>query len=193
MFRTNRDTTANERDRGKMNRGDPAAAAMLLPQLPQHGREARRAAGPTVPAEMPRRLAAASPGRQFRADAGATASNVCVAAPGRTVRPGTTAATPSPAARETPHRSEARADRGWQADDIAAAWAREDVARAVAEIADAAEALRWQEPFDRVPRDAGAELGHRDHPLVWLRVGGMWVSIALAAAGMLGGLALLMR
>jgi hypothetical protein len=83
------------------------------------------------------------------------------------------------------------ADRGWDAGAVEVALAREDVARAIAEIEDAVEALRWQEPRERLPDEE--EVERANHPWVWLRVAGMWASIGVAAAAMLGGLALLMR
>ena len=91
-----------------------------------------------------------------------------------------------------PMRGEAgpNADRGWDAGAVEIALAREDVARAIAEIEDAAEALRWQEPSDRRVDEEGEP---PNRPWVWLRVGGMWASIGAAAAAMLAALALLMR
>ena len=80
----------------------------------------------------------------------------------------------------------------WTPAAIAAAWDREDVARAVAEIEDAAAALRWGE-MDRAPPSSPWPEAERRQPQVWLGVGSLWASIAAVAVGMVGGLVLLMR
>lgn len=82
--------------------------------------------------------------------------------------------------------------RGWDAEAVEAAWAREEIARAVAEINDAAAALRWQDPHERRMHEPVAA-GQAAGPVVWARLGGMWASITLVAAGMVGGLVLLLR
>lgn len=96
------------------------------------------------------------------------------------------------------------ADGAWTFAAVAAAWDRQDVARAVAEIEDAAAALRWQD-MDQANRFSARaaryaapvnnswEVERLRQPRLWLGVGSMWASIAAATVGMLGGLALLMR
>jgi hypothetical protein len=85
-------------------------------------------------------------------------------------------------------------DRSFDAQAFEAAWAREDIARAVAEITDAAEALRWQEPREERMREpvAVAE-GRTVGPLSLTRFGGMWASITLVTGGIVLGLVFLLR
>jgi hypothetical protein len=85
------------------------------------------------------------------------------------------------------------ADGTWTSAAVAAAWDRQDVARAVAEIEDAAAALRWQDMDRAAPANDPWEVERSRQPRVWLGVGGIWASIAAATVGMLGALALLMR
>jgi hypothetical protein len=86
-----------------------------------------------------------------------------------------------------------REDGAWTSAAVAAAWDREDAARAVAEIEDAAAALRWQDMDRAVPANDPWEVERSRQRRVWLGVGSMWASIVAATVGMLGGLALLMR
>jgi len=97
-----------------------------------------------------------------------------------------------PPAGET-QRASREAAGAWSAEAIAAAWHREDVARVVAEIEDAAAALRWQAVEEVAPIGLPLHGPRSPQPQVWLGVGGLWASIAAAAVGMLGGLVLLMR
>jgi hypothetical protein len=182
MPRINRDDTAEEIDRHTAK-----GLVILRHQLKsaRHRGEARRL-------ENASRLPGNAPQRH----------GMCPAPPNAFPGPATSQPAPpaspcpvlSGAGAHSPHpmrcEAEPNADRGWDAGAVEIALAREDVARAIAEIEDAAEALRWEEPSDRLVDEEGEP---PNRPWVWLRVGGMWASIGAAAAAMLAALALLMR